>query len=313
MPPAIAAPAPAVGRTDAEPFERTEPVGTVGRFFLGVFLIALGAMLLYFLYAIWPAVIAATDDAAGTRTVSLFGGRVGLKPSPDAAIILLVVSASALGSYVHAATSFTDYVGNRRLARSWLWWYVLRVFIGSALALLFYFAVRGGFFGAESNATDVNAYGVAALAGLVGLFSKQATDKLREVFDTLFKTAPGYGDDARDDSVDNPLPVVAGVEPESVPIRITETLTLRGSGFMSSSTVSVAPGAGNAVVLEGATKFVSDNEIKVTLREADVAEAGELTFTVYNPPPGGGASEPVVVRVTEPLAPSGADGGGAET
>jgi len=29
------------------------------------------------------------------------------------------------------------------------------------------------------------------------MFSKRATDKLREVFDVLFKTAPGKGDDAR--------------------------------------------------------------------------------------------------------------------
>jgi hypothetical protein len=34
----------------------------------------------------------------------------------------------------------------------------------------------------------VNPYGMVALAGLVGMFTKQATDKLSEVFSTLFKT-----------------------------------------------------------------------------------------------------------------------------
>jgi hypothetical protein len=38
------------------------------------------------------------------------------------------------------------------------------------------------------TAGDLSPYGVAAVAGLAGLFSKQATDKLREVFETLFKT-----------------------------------------------------------------------------------------------------------------------------
>jgi hypothetical protein len=49
-------------------------------------------------------------------------------------------------------------------------------------------AVRGGLLAAQASADAVNPYGVAALAGLVGMFSKQATDKLREVFDTLFRT-----------------------------------------------------------------------------------------------------------------------------
>jgi hypothetical protein len=41
------------------------------------------------------------------------------------------------------------------------------------------------------------------LGGLVGLFSKQATDKLAEVFETLFRTEPGHGDDTREDSLAN--------------------------------------------------------------------------------------------------------------
>ena len=38
------------------------------------------------------------------------------------------------------------------------------------------------------------AFGVAAIAGMTGMFSKQATDKLREVFETLF----GVKDDRPD-------------------------------------------------------------------------------------------------------------------
>jgi hypothetical protein len=66
-----------------------------------------------------------------------------------------------------------------------------------ALALVFYFVVRGGFLTTSGGAKDINPYGIAALAGLVGMFSKQATDKLSEVFSTLFRAAKGEGDDKR--------------------------------------------------------------------------------------------------------------------
>jgi len=48
--------------------------------------------------------------------------------------------------------------------------------------------VRGGLIGGSTGADALSPYGVAAIAGLAGLFSKQATDKLREVFENLFRT-----------------------------------------------------------------------------------------------------------------------------
>jgi ABC-type transporter Mla maintaining outer membrane lipid asymmetry permease subunit MlaE len=102
-----------------------------------------------------------------------------------------VAIAGALGGYIHLSTSFVDYIGNRRFYASWKWWYGLRPFIGSSLAIIVYFAARGGLVAGTNGASTLSPYGIAAMAGLAGLFSKQATDKLREVFDTLFKpTAP---------------------------------------------------------------------------------------------------------------------------
>jgi hypothetical protein len=98
--------------------------------------------------------------------------------------------AGALGAYVHLATSFADYAGNERLTVSWGWWYLLRPFIGMSLAEVVYLALRGGLFTAGGSSTgSISVYGVAAVSSLTGLFSKQATDKLREVFETLFRTA----------------------------------------------------------------------------------------------------------------------------
>jgi hypothetical protein len=49
--------------------------------------------------------------------------------------------------------------------------------------------VRGGLFAPGSYSGAVNPYGMAAVSGLVGMFSKQATDKLGELFGTMFRTA----------------------------------------------------------------------------------------------------------------------------
>jgi hypothetical protein len=275
------------------------PMPPFGVVLLGLLLLLLGAALVYALVATWPAVDAATAKKPGNKEISLFG--VSYTASPATALILLVVFASAIGSYVHAATSFTDYVGNRRLARSWAWWYVLRVFVGIALALLFYFAVRGGFFGADTPNNVINPYGIGALAGLVGLFSKQATDKLRELFDTLFRVAPGYGDDARGDSIANPEPVIAGIDPPVITVGAdTVQITLAGEGFVPESVVRLSrPDDDVPVFLERETQFVSSMELTVTLLADDVKAAGALDVTVLNPTPGGGVSGPTRLEIRE--------------
>jgi hypothetical protein len=60
--------------------------------------------------------------------------------------------------------------------------------IGAALALIFYLVFRGGFLTTASKSSDVNVYGLVAISGMVGMFSKQATNKLDEVFSTMFKS-----------------------------------------------------------------------------------------------------------------------------
>jgi len=170
---------------------------------LGLFLIVLCVIVISFLIALWPSMVTAVQSSGtkvGMAHFSWFGKKLTL--SADAALLLAVVLVSGVGSFVHAATSFSDYVGNRELRTSWIWWYLLRALVGSSLALVFYFAVRGGFFTGTST-KDINPYGIAAVAGLVGLFSKQATDKLRELFDTAFHVARGYGDDVRKDAITN--------------------------------------------------------------------------------------------------------------
>jgi hypothetical protein len=201
---------------------------TTGTIALVIFAVALLASLVN----LWPAVEASTSamttvaagttgaaakPAAAAHNVAMFFGLVTVSVSPAVALMLLVILMGALGSLIHAGTSFGDFVGNRRFFSSWVAWYLLRPVVGVLLALLFYFAVRGGFFSASSQTSSVNPYGIAALSGLAGLFSKQATDKLREVFETLFKVSSTGGDAQRRDDLSHPKPVLSTVEPSANP------------------------------------------------------------------------------------------------
>lgn len=174
---------------------------------LGGYQVGLALALMWLLFRLWPE----RADTGSTWNPAVDLGFWQGNIRDDARLILIVMCTGALGSYVHAATSFASYVGNRRLVLSWAWWYFLRPFIGMALALIFYFVVRGGLLSTGAAASEMSPYGVAAVAGLVGMFSKQATDKLRELFDNLFRTEQGHGDDARADKLGANLPVVGSM------------------------------------------------------------------------------------------------------
>ncbi len=257
---------------------------------LGIAFLVLAAVMAYFLVALWPEKVVG-GGKGWDNAASLFG--VPFTVRFETRLLLLVMVAGALGSYVHGATSFATFVGNRTLLTSWVWWYVLRTPIGVALALLFYFALRGGLLSAGSAGDVLSPFGVAAVAGLVGLFSKQATDKLRELFDTLFRTAPGKGDDERKDKAEKrPAPVLRGVEPRAIASGGGDvSLKVTGENFNETSVVQVN---GNA----RPTNFISATELVVHLNKGDLAAPGLLHVSVVTPPPGGGASSALNVTVT---------------
>lgn len=118
-----------------------------------------------------------------------------LSINEETRLLVLVVFAGALGAYIHALKSVVDYIGNQTYTTSWTLFYITRPFLGTALAVVFYAVVRGGFLvGTPADVRSVNPFGVIALSGLVGMFADRATQKLAEVFDTMFRT-----DDKRKD------------------------------------------------------------------------------------------------------------------
>jgi hypothetical protein len=148
---------------------------------LGLYFVVLTAFFIYVVIEIWLA------GENGSLSICLFGVK-DIPLGSELRLIFIVALMGALGSLIHAMTSFASYIGNRKLARSWIWWFILRPFIAIPLALIFYFVVRGGFFTVSAGTEAISTFGIAGLAGLVGMFSKQAIDKLKEVFENLFKT-----------------------------------------------------------------------------------------------------------------------------
>lgn len=162
----------AVGDKKGEP--ASLPMSTRARLLLGFYLLGLIIVLLYLLITIWP-------EVRGTAGLSIFG----LRLSREGRILLLVSFAGGLGACIHGATSFIYFCGKGQLFRSWGWWYIFRPFIGASLAAIVYAALRGSLLTARMNPEDMNIFGVVAIAGLSGMFSKQAVEKLRQIFDLL--------------------------------------------------------------------------------------------------------------------------------
>lgn len=258
---------------------------------LGIYLIAVALLLAYLLIAFWPT--ASPDGPGWSSRFSLFWGALKIVhtiPS-EMRLILIVALAGALGSFIHAATSFVSYVGNRRVVTSWFWWYILRPFIGMSLSLVFYFVVNGGLLSAGVAADNLNPFGIAALSGLVGMFSKQATDKLDETFTNLFRTDPKKGDAERKDKLDNPVANVTSIEPNTFKKGGQGIgITLKGTHFVQGSVVRVKG-------KDRKTTLIDEGQLKAELLDEDLADEGEVEVVVFNPPPGGGLSVPIKYKV----------------
>jgi hypothetical protein len=176
-----------VSRT-AEPTTEDDPYSGVGRQFVSTKgVVALGSIILaamlagiYALVAVWPTSAAATSTSSRVAGVSLLLDR-------EQRLFVVVAIAGALGGLIHSARSLYEYVGNRMLRRSWLLMYVSLPFIGAALAVVFYVILRGGLI--TGTAAQVNVFGFTAIAALVGLFSPEAAQKLKQIFSTLLAPA----------------------------------------------------------------------------------------------------------------------------
>jgi len=158
-------------------------VGAAGVTFLACVVLALLALTVSALIAIWPPSPGAVTTPSHVLGLQLVLGR-------DQRLFIIVALAGGLGGLIHSGRSLYEYTGNRILRRSWLLMYLSLPFIGSALAVVFYVILRGGLI--TGSSVQVNFFGFAAVAALVGLFSPEAMEKLKQVFSTILAPAqPG--------------------------------------------------------------------------------------------------------------------------
>ena len=181
---------------------------------------------------------------------------------------MLVLFAGALGSYVHAIRSLTDFIGNRTVVASWFWWYIARPFIGMAMAVIFYAVLRGGFLaGTPADAKVVNPLGVLTIGALVGMFADKAAQKLAEIFDTLFKA-----DDTRKDKLTSP--VVEKIDPDHVrPGTTPPEIVILGTHLSNVEKVRVNQ-------QDRVPKHIDDKRVTLALTSTDVAQPGEITLAL---------------------------------
>ncbi len=188
---------------------------------------------------------------------------------PEQGLLSLAFLAGVAGSFLHAAQSLSSYIGNKTFKASWAVWYFLRPWVGGVLGLTIYFVLRAGLVG---GAGAINPYGVVAVGVLGGWFSKVTTDKLKEVFEALFKTDE---DGKRRDKL-LPQPVVEGVEPAQPIPPGTATIQLLGREFMEGAQVTVNGAA-------AAARFVSPTQLDVELGNLAPPVHATVFVVVKNP------------------------------
>jgi hypothetical protein len=206
---------------------------------------------IYCLVVVWPT----GGSATAVTSSRLLGARLRL--DGDQRLFTVVALAGFLGGLIHSARSLYWYAGNRSLRRSWLLMYVSLPFIGAALAVVFYIVLRGGLIAGQTTAAQLNAFGFAAVSVLVGLFSPEAAEKLKQIFSTLLTAAPAGRDTApAGQGSGDGQPLAAGFEPGSGPVGSTVIV----SGRNLAGTTSV--------IFQGATaspSAVSDTSVSVVV------------------------------------------------
>jgi len=156
-------------------------LGRRGIFLIAAYVVLLGMFLIYGLVQFWPSV-AALDSV---EPVTFFFKEILL--SHDERFILLTLLAGALGGLLVASRFFLTHLGKQVVATKWIFHYTALPFSGAALAIMFFFVLRGGLMNPEAPSSAINPLASMAMAVLIGMSSGRTTIRLMEVFEALFK------------------------------------------------------------------------------------------------------------------------------
>jgi hypothetical protein len=216
-----------------------------GKIVAGVLLIFFTALPLFLIIGLWP------DQMPEPKGSQLYSARLfhvslikdstvlksistqiaGKTSAPIATLhintilFLLVALAGFMGSMVHLASSFTNYIGSEQFKRSWILWYFVKPFTAAGVAIIFFLVLKAGLLSVDSGG-GINPYGIVIMAAFAGLFTDKATIKLEEIFTTLFKPK-----DERPDKLDAASFSVDSVDPKELLIAGENKVVIKGKGF----------------------------------------------------------------------------------
>ena len=162
-----------------------------------IFLLAINAMLLL-------PIITADIPKAENLIITSMNNTVALIPSDhivsydfgvmkeksydiDIHFIFLVVLSGSMGALIHGLAKLSHNTWDGIVKQREALWYISRPFLGAVLAITVYAVFRGGLL-TTSDVEILNPYGMAAIAIIVGLSTKQVTEKLKDMLDSVFPT-----------------------------------------------------------------------------------------------------------------------------
>lgn len=229
-------------------------------------------------------ILSAGKTQSPELSIRLAGIDKWLGPGAELRILLLVVVSAALGSMVHGSLAFGWHNARASFNPSWNWWYVLRLPTGIGIAIFFYCVVRAGFMPVNLSASELsnfNAFAIAAVSALAGMFSRDAMKTLAEIFRSRYSSTA-----ERPVIEEKSIKVAKDSKGEALHVK------LKGRNFAQ----------GMSAELDGARRVVvvkSDTEATLTLLEGDVLKTGPVPVTLANP---GSHSVALTLEVT--AAPS---------
>lgn len=262
---------PARDGVTSEPADVSRGAGDI----YGAYLLISILVLTLLLVVIWPSACA-TPSAGKICSIWNFSDLIEVR------LLAIVLVSGALGSSIFAARAYATFRGLKRYDPDWNWWYIMRLPVGMGLALFLYLVIRGGLFSSSFSNSDqvmntANPFGFAALAALAGMFAKEASDKLEEIFQAVFRTSDKPQAAAE-------KPAITRLEPAKKVLKDADlALVVIGRNFDSKAKVTV--GDKDRVV-----QYKDPGRIEVTLTADDLAAKAILPVVVVNPAAKGGAS-----------------------